>query len=114
VTITELDHVDLYLAAKIDGCDTFGRLAHANYFETSCTLYVNPDAIEMERATSKENFGSFRNYRTDQVRAAGIWCRYIPETSAENGEHGLTRCIEAMARTVAAGTKEWFSFQSRR
>lgn len=69
---------------------------------------MTPDPIKMARTTSKQDFGSFWDYRTDQVRAAGIWCRYIPEANAENGEDGLTRCIGKMARASAAGIKEPF------
>ncbi len=100
--------MDMYLAAEIDGCDTFGRLAYATYFETSCMLYVTPDLIKMDRATSKHDSGSLWDYRTDQVRAAGIWDRHIPEANAENGEHEITRCIETMARASAAGIKKPF------
>jgi creatinine amidohydrolase len=105
--------VDMYLAAEIDGCDIFGRLAYANYFETSCMLYVTPDLTKMDRATSKQDFGSFWDHRTDQVRAAGIWDRHIPEANAENGEHEVTRCIETMARAGAAGIKEPDPVRSR-
>ena len=105
--------MDMYPAAEIDGCDTFGRLAYANYFETSCMFYVNPDLIKMDRATSKQDFGSFWDHRTDQVRATGIWDRHIPEANAENGEHEITRCIETMARAVAAGIKSRSPARSR-
>ena len=100
--------MDMYLPAGIDGCDTFGRPASATYFETSCMLYVTPDLIKMDRATSKEDFCSFWDHRTDQVRAAGIWDRHIPEANAENGEHEITRCIETMARGSAAGIRKPF------
>jgi hypothetical protein len=34
--------------------------------------------------------------------------RRDPEANAENGEHEITRCIETMARAIAAGINEPF------
>jgi creatinine amidohydrolase len=92
-----------------DGRYTYRRLlAHADYFETPCMLYVNPDLVRMDHATPKQDFDSFWDYRTDQVSASGIWGRDIPEANAENGEHEITRCVGTMACAVAAGIKEPF------
>lgn len=107
VRVRALDYVDAYPPEEIDGRYTYGRLlAHANYFETSCMLYVNPDLMKLDRAVAKEDRDSFWDYRTDQVSASGVWGRDVPEATAENGEREITRCIETMARAVAAGIAE--------
>lgn len=109
VRVRALDYVDMYPPTEIDGHVTYGRLlAHANYFETSCMLYVNPELVKMGSAVSKEDWDSFWDYRADQVSASGVWGRDIPEASAENGELEISRCIETMARAVAAGVAEPF------
>lgn len=109
VRVRALDYVDEYPPTEIDGRYTHGRLlAHANYFETSCMLHVNPNLIKMDRATSKQDWASFWDYRTDQVSASGVWGRDIPEANRDNGEHEITRCIETMARSVGSAIAEPF------
>lgn len=109
VRVRALDYVDEYPPTEIDGRYTYGRLlAHANYFETSCMLYINPELVKMDRAVYHQDFDSFWDYRTDQVSAEGVWGRDIPEANAENGEGEITRCIETMARAVAAAVREPF------
>jgi creatinine amidohydrolase len=107
VRVRALDYVDEYPPTEIDGRYEHGRLlAHANYFETSCMLYVSPDLVRMDRAVAKEDWPSFWDYRADQVTASGVWGRDVPEASRENGEREITRCIETMARAIAAGRDE--------
>lgn len=107
VRVRALDYVDAYPPAEIDGRVTHGRLlAHANYFETSCMLHVNPELVRLDRAVAKEDWDSFWDYRADQVTESGVWGRDVPEANAENGAREIGRCIETMARAVAAGRDE--------
>ena len=107
VRVRALDYVDEYPPTEIDGRYTHGRLlAHANYFETSCMLWVNPDLVHMDRAVEKRDWPSFWDYRLDQVSASGVWGRDIPDANEDHGRAEITRCIETMARAVAAGAAE--------
>lgn len=107
VRVRALDYVDEYPPTEIDGRYTHGRLlAHANYFETSCMLHVNPELVHIDRAVSKQDWPSFWDYRLDQVSASGVWGRDIPMATADNGRAEITRCIQTMARAVAAGVAE--------
>jgi len=107
VRVRALDYVDEYPATEIDGHVTHGRLlAHANYFETSCMRHVNPSLVRMERAVEKQDWPSFWDYRADQVTQSGVWGRDVPQADAAHGEREITRCIETMARSVAAGRDE--------
>lgn len=107
VRVRALDYVDEYPPAEIDGRYTHGRLlAHANYFETSCMLHVNPDLVHMDRAEAKQDWPSFWDYRLDQVSASGVWGRDVPEATEENGRAEITRCIETVARAVAGAVAE--------
>lgn len=107
VRVRALDYVDEYPPTEIDGRYDHGRLlAHANYFETSCMLHVNPKLVHLDRAVAHQGPPSFWDYRLDQVSASGVWGRDIGEADATNGRAEVERCIVTMARAIAAAVAE--------
>jgi creatinine amidohydrolase len=102
-----LMYVTMYPGAQVDGRVTYGRgLMHANYFETSLMLHIDPDAVHMDRAESLEDRDTFWDYRTDQVSRSGVWGRDVERATAANGAAEMARCIETTARAVAAAVAE--------
>jgi creatinine amidohydrolase len=102
-----LFYVTMYPGSEVDGRVTYGRgLMHANYFETSLMLHIDPDVVHMDRAESLEDRDTFWDYRTDQVSRSGVWGRDVEQATADNGRAEVTRCIETTARAVAAAVAE--------
>jgi creatinine amidohydrolase len=102
-----LAYVTMYPGSEVDGRVTYGRaLMHANFFETSLMLHIDPDAVHMERVVSLADVDSFWDYRTDQVSRSGVWGREIDQATAEHGAAETARCIETTARAVAAAIAE--------
>ncbi|ROS38904.1 creatininase family protein [Amycolatopsis thermoflava] len=102
-----LAYVTMYPGSEVDGRVTYGRaLMHANFFETSLMLHIDPDAVHMERVVSLTDVDSFWDYRTDQVSRSGVWGREIDQATAEHGAAETARCIETTARAVAAAVAE--------
>jgi creatinine amidohydrolase len=79
---------------------------HANYFETSVMLYLYPEMVRMERATSHRDVDSFWDYRMDQVSETGVWGRDVAEANAPHGQAEFERCVLTTARAVAAAVRE--------
>ncbi|MER5183897.1 creatininase family protein [Streptomyces sp. NPDC002896] len=102
-----LAYVTAYPGSEVDGHVTYGRaLMHANFFETSLMLHIDPDAVHLDRAVSLTDRDSFWDYRTDQVSRSGVWGRDIEQATAEHGASEMRRCIETTARAVAGGVGE--------
>ncbi|ROO89121.1 creatinine amidohydrolase [Actinocorallia herbida] len=102
-----LAYVTAYPGPEVDGKVTYGRaLMHANYFETSLMMHIDPGAVHLERAVSLEDRDSFWDYRTDQVSKSGVWGRDVHEATAPHGADEARRCIETTARVVAQGVAE--------
>lgn len=102
-----LAYVTMYPGSEVDGRVTYGRgLMHANFFETSLMLHVDPDAVHMDRVVSLTDTDSFWDYRTDQVSRSGVWGREIDQATAAHGSAEMARCIETTARAVAAAVRE--------
>jgi creatinine amidohydrolase len=102
-----LAYVTMYPGSEVDGHVTSGRgLMHANHFETSLMLHIDPDAVHMDRAVSLTDADSFWDYRTDQVSRSGVWGRDIEQATAEHGAAEAARCVETTARAVAAAVRE--------
>jgi creatinine amidohydrolase len=107
VRVRCLFYVTCYPGPEVDGRVTYGRgLMHANYFETSLMLHIDPEVVHMQRAESLEDRDTFWDYRTDQVSRSGVWGRDVEEATAENGEREMERCIRTTARAVAAAVAE--------
>lgn len=102
-----LFYVTMYPGSEVDGRVTYGRgLMHANYFETSLMLHIDPDVVHMDRAVSLQDRDTFWDYRTDQVSRSGVWGRDVEQATAEHGAAEAARCIETTARAVAAAVAE--------
>jgi creatinine amidohydrolase len=109
VRVRSLAYATMYPGPEIDGRVTYGRsLMHANYFETSVMLAINPGLVRMERAVSQTDTDSFWDYRTDQVSPTGVWGRDIDQATAEHGQAEIDRCIVTTARALAAAIREPF------
>jgi creatinine amidohydrolase len=109
VRVRSLAYATMYPGPEIDGRVTYGRaLMHANYFETSVMLEINPELVRMDRAVSQTDTDSFWDYRTDQVSESGVWGRDIDQATAENGSLEIDRCIATTARAIAKGICEPF------
>ncbi|MDI9913997.1 creatininase family protein [Rhodococcus sp. IEGM 1379] len=94
-------YVTMYPGPEVDGKVTYGRgLMHANYFETSLMLHIDPEVVHMDRAESLEDRDTFWDYRTDQVSKSGVWGREVELATAENGEREMARCIRTTAKAV--------------
>jgi creatinine amidohydrolase len=107
VRVRSLAYATMYPGPEIDGRVTYGRsLMHANYFETSVMLAINPTLVHMDRAVSQTDTDSFWDYRTDQVSASGVWGRDIDQATASHGQAEIDRCIETTARALAAAIRE--------
>ena len=107
VRVRSIFYVTMYPGSEVDGRVTYGRgLMHANYFETSLMLHIDPDAVHLERAVSVEDRDTFWDYRTDQVSASGVWGRDVEQATAEHGAAEAARCVETTARAVAAAAAE--------
>lgn len=105
--VRSLSYATAYPGSEIDGrCDKGRALMHANYFETSVMLHINPEAVHMERAVSQQDRDSFWDYRSDQVSPSGVWGRDIEQATAENGASEVRRLIATTARAVAGGVAE--------
>lgn len=109
VRVRSLAYATMYPGPEIDGRVSYGRsLMHANYFETSVMLAIDPELVHMDRAVSKQDTDSFWDYRTDQVSESGVWGRDIDQATAEHGLAEIDRCIVTTARAIAAGIREPF------
>ena len=105
--VRALGYVTMYPGPEVDGHVRYGRaLMHANYFETSVMLYLYPELVRMERATSPRDGDSFWDYRMDQVRETGVWGRDVAEANAPHGRAEFERCVLTTARAVAAAVRE--------
>jgi creatinine amidohydrolase len=104
---TRYEDATMYPGSEVDGRVTYGRaLMHANFFETSLMLHIDPDAVHMERVVSLTDVDSFWDYRTDQVSRSGVWGREIDQATAAHGAAETARCVETTARAVAAAIAE--------
>jgi creatinine amidohydrolase len=109
VRVRSLAYATMYPGPDIDGRVTYGRaLMHANYFETSVMLAINPDLVRMERAVSQTDTDSFWDYRTDQVSASGVWGRDIDQATAPHGQAEIDRCIRTTAAALSVAIREPF------
>jgi creatinine amidohydrolase len=109
VRVRSLAYATMYPGPEIDGRVTYGRaLMHANYFETSVMLAINPELVRMDRAVSHTDTDSFWDYRTDQVSPSGVWGRDIEQATAPHGAAEIDRCVTTTARALAAGIREPF------
>lgn len=107
VRVRYIFYVTMYPGAEVDGRVTYGRgLMHANYFETSLMLHIDPDVVHMDRAVSLEDRDTFWDYRTDQVSASGVWGRDVEQATGENGASEVARCIRTTALAVAKAVAE--------
>jgi creatinine amidohydrolase len=105
--VRALGYVTMYPGSEVDGHVRYGRaLMHANYFETSVMLYLYPELVRMERATSHRDVDSFWDYRMDQVSETGVWGRDVAEANAAHGKSEFERCVITTARAVAAAIRE--------
>lgn len=105
--VRALAYVTMYPGPEVDGHVYFGRgLMHANYFETSVMLFLRPDLVRMEHATSHVDIDSFWDYRMDQVSDTGVWGRDVTDANAEHGRAEYERCVATTARAVAAAVRE--------
>ena len=97
----------MYPGPEVDGHVHYGRaLMHANYFETSVMLYLYPQLVRMDRATSHRDVDSFWDYRMDQVSETGVWGRDVTDSNAAHGKLEFERCVVTTARAVAAAIRE--------
>jgi creatinine amidohydrolase len=105
--VRSLAYVTMYPGPEVNGHVRFGRgLMHANFFETSVMLYLYPDLVRMERATSHLDVDSFWDYRMDQVSETGVWGRDVKESNAAHGKSEFERCVVTTARAIAAAVRE--------
>jgi len=105
--VRALGYVTMYPGPEVDGHVRFGRaLMHANFFETSVMLYLHPELVRMDRATSHRDVDSFWDYRMDQVSETGVWGRDVTEANASHGRAEFERCVLTTARAVAAAVRE--------
>jgi creatinine amidohydrolase len=105
--VRSLAYVTMYPGPEVNGRVRFGRaLMHANYFETSVMLYLYPELVRMDRATSHLDVDSFWDYRMDQVSETGVWGRDVTEANAEHGRAEFERCVVTTARAIAAAVRE--------
>ncbi len=105
--VRALGYVTMYPGPEVNGRVRFGRaLMHANYFETSVMLYLYPELVRMDKATSHVDVDSFWDYRMDQVSETGVWGRDVQEANAPHGQAEFERCIVTTARALAAAVRE--------
>jgi len=105
--VRSLAYVTMYPGPEVNGRVRFGRgLMHANFFETSVMLYLYPDLVRMDRATSHLDVDSFWDYRMDQVSETGVWGRDVKESNAAHGKSEFERCVVTTARAIAAAVRE--------
>jgi creatinine amidohydrolase len=105
--VRALAYVTMYPGPEIDGRVNFGRaLMHANYFETSVMLYLYPELVRMELATSHRDVDSFWDYRMDQVSETGVWGRDVAEANAAHGKAEFERCVLTTSRAIATAVRE--------
>lgn len=105
--VRALGYVTMYPGPEVDGHVRYGRgLMHANFFETSVMLYLYPQLVRMERATSHRDVDSFWDYRMDQVSETGVWGRDVAAANAPHGRAEYERCVVTTARAVAAAVRE--------
>jgi creatinine amidohydrolase len=110
--VRPLAYATMYPGPEIDGRVTYGRsLMHANYFETSVMLAIEPDLVRFDRAVSQLDTDSFWDYRTDQVSPTGVWGRDVEQATASHGQAEVDRCVLTTARAVAAAVREPFPSQ---
>lgn len=111
--VRPLAYATMYPGPEIDGRVSHGRsLMHANYFETSVMLAIEPELVRLDRAISQIDWESFWDYRTDQVSASGVWGRDVEHATAEHGQAEIDRCIVTTARALAAAVREPFASPS--
>ena len=105
--VRSIFYCTMYPGNQVDGHVTYGRdLMHANYFETSLMLYIDPEIVHLERAKEIIDKDTFWDYRTDQVSKTGVWGRDIALATAEHGASEMSRCIETTARAVSKAVQE--------
>jgi creatinine amidohydrolase len=105
--VRSLGYVTMYPGSEVDGHVRYGRaLMHANFFETSVMLYLYPELVRMDRATSHRDVDSFWDYRMDQVSETGVWGRDVAEANPQHGKAEFERCVITTARAVAAAIRE--------
>lgn len=105
--VRSLAYVTMYPGPEVNGRVRFGRgLMHANFFETSVMLYLYPELVRMDRATSHLDVDSFWDYRMDQVSETGVWGRDVKESNAAHGKAEFDRCVVTTARAIAAAVNE--------
>ena len=105
--VRALGYVTMYPGPEVDGHVRYGRaLMHANFFETSVMLYLYPELVRMDRATSHQDVDSFWDYRMDQVSETGVWGRDVADSNAAHGRAEFERCVLTTARAVAAAVRE--------
>ena len=105
--VRSLGYVTMYPGPEVDGHVRYGRaLMHANFFETSVMLYLYPELVRMDRATSHQDVDSFWDYRMDQVSETGVWGRDVTDANAAHGKAEFDRCVATTARAVAAAVRE--------
>lgn len=105
--VRALGYVTMYPGPEVNGRVHFGRaLMHANFFETSVMLYLYPELVHMDLATSHLDVDSFWDYRMDQVSETGVWGRDVKESNAAHGKSEFERCVLTTARAVATAVRE--------
>jgi creatinine amidohydrolase len=105
--VRSIFYVTMYPGSEVDGRVTYGRgLMHANFFETSLMLHIDPGIVHMDRAVSLEDRDTFWDYRTDQVSRSGVWGRDVEQATASRGRAEAARCILTTAEAVAAAVAE--------
>ncbi|MCI1674021.1 MAG: creatininase family protein [Bifidobacterium tibiigranuli] len=105
--VRSIFYCTMYPGNEIDGHVTYGRdLMHANYFETSLMLYIDPDVVQLDKAKAIVDHDTFWDYRTDQVSQTGVWGRDVKSATAAHGKVEMARCIQNTARAVSAALHE--------
>jgi creatinine amidohydrolase len=105
--VRSLAYVTMYPGPEVNGHVKYGRaLMHANFFETSVMLYLYPELVRMDRATSHLDVDSFWDYRMDQVSETGVWGRDVKDSNAEHGKSEFERCVLTTARAIATAVRE--------
>ena len=91
-------------------CPIDQRMAHGNYTETSCMLYVRPDLVKMELAVNEPDADLFWEYRMDQTSRLGTIGRNTTGANEATGRHIIETASDRQAERLQRALHEKFLY----
>lgn len=87
-------------------CPHDRKMAHGNYTETSCMLYVRPDLVRMELAVDEPDAALFWEYRMDQISRQGTIGRNTTGANEATGRLIIEAASDRLADRLARALHE--------